>query len=297
LGDAPRNYTVEEYRASDGFVGKLRRYPAVGTPKGEVVFLHGIQSHAGWYEYSCTYLAQQGFTVSFVDRRGSGMNETARGDCPNFRRLVDDVAEFVTSIPRAVSREKTVVRVPVFLASISWGGKLAVALERRHPALVDGLVLLAPGFFPKIHPPLGTGLRIFFNRWIRPRKLFPIPLNDPELFTTTPRWIEFLKHDPLRLHQATARMMLESARLDAYLRFAPKYVHVPVLLMLAGEDRIIHNARTRDFVERFATPDKEFHDYPGTQHTLEFEPDPHVFLGDLVRWLERHAAAKATPPA
>jgi alpha-beta hydrolase superfamily lysophospholipase len=294
---AEAGYDSDEYKSSDGYVGKVRRYSAVGTPKAEVVFLHGIQSHAGWYEHSCRTLAEQGYAVSFLDRRGSGAAETGRGDCPTFRRLVDDVAEFVTGIPRAVSRANAVVRVPVFLAGISWGGKLAVALERRHPGIVDGLVLLAPGFFPRIRHTFLERLHIFAARWFMPRKLFPIPLNDPELFTTTPRWLEYLRNDPLRLHFATARMMIESARLDAYLRFTPKYVHVPVLLLLAEHDRIIHNVRTRAFVDRFATPDKEVHEYLGAHHTLEFEPNPDVFLGDMVRWLDRRAAAKASFPS
>jgi alpha-beta hydrolase superfamily lysophospholipase len=294
---AEAGYTIDEYKSSDGYIGKVRRYPATGTPKAEVVFLHGIQSHAGWYEHSCRTLAEQGYAVSFLDRRGSGAAETGRGDCPSFRRLIDDVAEFVTGIPRAVSRENAVVRVPVFLASISWGGKLAVALERRHPGIVDGLVLLAPGFFPRIRHTFLERLHIFAARWFTPRKPFPIPLNDPELFTANPKWLEYLRNDPLRLHFATARMMIESARLDAYLRFTPKYVHCPVLLLLAEKDRIILNGRTRAFVDRFATPDKEVHEYPGAQHTLEFEPNPELFLGDLVRWLDRHAAAKATFPA
>jgi alpha-beta hydrolase superfamily lysophospholipase len=294
LADA--GYTIEDYKSSDGYVGKVRRYPAVGTPKAEVVFLHGIQSHAGWYEHSCRYLAEQGYAVSFLDRRGSGTAEMGRGDCPSFRRLIDDVAEFVTGIPRAVSRENAVVRVPVFLAGISWGGKLAVALERRHPAIVDGLVLLAPGFFPRIHHTFPERLHIFAARWFAPRKLFPIPLNDPELFTANPKWLEVLRNDRQRLLAATARMLIESFRLDAYLRFTAKYVHCPVLLLLAEKDRIIHNGRTRAFVDRFATPDKEVHEYAGAHHTLEFEPNPDVYLGDLVRWLDQHAAAKATFP-
>lgn len=294
---ADGGYTIEEYRSSDGYVGKYRRYPAIGVPKAEIVYLHGIQSHGGWYEHSCRYLSEKGYAVSFLDRRGSGMNDRNRGDCPSFRRLLDDVSEFVTGIPRAVSRDNAVARVPVFLASISWGGKLAVALERRHPAIVDGLILIAPGFFPKLHHTFGERLHIFASRFFTPRKLFPIPLNEPELFTATPKWIEFLRSDPLKLQMGTARMFIESVRLDAYLRFTPKYVHCPVLLLLAEKDRIIHNGRTKAFVERFATKDREVHEYPGAHHTLEFEPNPDVFLGDIVSWLDRHAAEKATFPA
>jgi alpha-beta hydrolase superfamily lysophospholipase len=273
LGDA--GYTVESHTASDGYRWSYRRYVPDGPAKAEIVHLHGIQSHAGWYEHSCTKLREAGYAVSFLDRRGSGVNQQARGDAPSFRRLLDDIAEYVRPLPR-----------PVFLVAVSWGGKLAAALQRRHPGLVDALALLCPGFFPQVRPPFGTRMAILFSRLVRPRRLFPIPLNDPELFTATPRWLEFLRSDPLALHHATARLLIESVRLDGYLRFVPKHVRVPVLLMLAGKDRIIKNADTRAYIERFASADRKVIEYEGAHHTLEFEPDPEPILRDLIGWLD-----------
>jgi alpha-beta hydrolase superfamily lysophospholipase len=280
--------TIEEHQSSDGYRWKYRHYAPAGEARGIIVFIHGIQSHANWYTHSCSWLASNGYRVYFVDRRGSGMNGQDRGDAPSFRRLLDDLAEFLAALPRTAERG----RLPVFLAGISWGGKLAVALERRHPGLVDGLVLLCPGFFAKVRPTLWQRLSILFNRLIRPRKMYPVPLNDPELFTQSPQWQQFLRDDPLRLHEASARLLVESVRLDGYLRFCPKYVHVPVLLMLAGEDRIIRNDWTRDYVNKFATPDKEIIEYPGAHHTLEFEPEPERWLGDLQTWLDKHVDSK-----
>jgi alpha-beta hydrolase superfamily lysophospholipase len=282
-------FTVEEHQASDGYRWKYRKYPAAGAPRAVVVFVHGIQSHAGWYEHSCTELSRAGYDVYFLDRRGSGMNDRDRGDAPGFRRLLDDLSEFLTAVPREAPRGHTSARLPLFLGGISWGGKLAVALERRYPGLVDGLLLLCPGIFAKVRPSLGQRLMILLARLVRPRKRFPIPLNDPDLFTADPRWQQFLRDDPLRLHQATARLLVESVRLDGYLRFVPKYVHVPVLLLLAEHDRIVNNGRTRAFVERFATPDKTVIQYPGAQHTLEFEPDPAVMLRDVKDWLAKRS--------
>lgn len=270
-------FTVEEYTASDGYRWRYRHYATPATPRGRVVFIHGIQSHAGWYEYSCTWLAQHGYDVFFLDRRGSGMNQEKRGDAPGFRRLLDDIAEFLKA-------KRT--GVPLILAAISWGGKLAVALQRRHPGLVDGLALLCPGFFPKVRPAFGERMRILAARLVQPERLFPVPLNDPHLFTDTPQWLDFLRSDPLSLRQATARLLIESVRLDMYLRFVPGWVRTPVLLLLAEKDRIIVNDATKRFVERFASADKQIIEYAGAQHTLEFEPDPERFIGDLRRWLD-----------
>jgi alpha-beta hydrolase superfamily lysophospholipase len=273
--------TVATFAASDGYVWHYRHYlPPVSPPAARVVCLHGVQSHGNWYEHSCRRLAGAGFGVWFLDRRGSGLNPRDRGDAPSFRRLLDDIAEFLSHL-RQQGPGKT------FLLAVSWGGKLATALQRRHPGLADGLALLCPGFFPRVHHTLGEKLRILWARLIAPRRLFPIPLNDPELFTANPRWQQFLRDDPLALHRATARFFVESVRLDGYLRFVPKRVRVPVLLLLAGRDRIIVNDRTRAYVAKFASPDKQVIEYPDAHHTLEFEPDPGPFLADLEGWLLR----------
>jgi alpha-beta hydrolase superfamily lysophospholipase len=276
--------TDSTFPASDGYRWHFRRYAPDAPPRGYVVFLHGVQSHAGWYEHSCRVLAANEFAVSFLERRGSGRNQQARGDAPSFRRLLDDVAEYLDLVRMPGST------APRILAGVSWGGKLAVALQGRHPGLTDGLVLLCPGFFPRVRPSLRERLTILWARLTRPSRLFPIPLGDPELFTATPRWLQFLRDDPLALHQATARFLVESVRLDYYLRWAPRYVSMPTLLLLGGRDRIIHNEPTREFVERFAG-EKLIIEYPEAHHTLEFEPDPGVFLADLLSWLNHRASA------
>src|SRR5262249_41664166 len=157
-------------------------------------------SHGGWYEHSCSKLSEAGFTVSFLDRRGAGLNEQDRGDTPSFRRLLDDIADFLRGVaaPRGAGRGLGTTP-PVFLAAISRGGKLAAALQRRQPGLVDGLILLCPGFCPRVGLPLGQRLRILRARLFTPRRLFPVPLDDPELFTASPRWQQFIRSDPLAL--------------------------------------------------------------------------------------------------
>lgn len=278
--EASDRYTIEEFTASDGYKFRYRKYSSEQEPRANIVYLHGIQSHSGWYEYSCTKVADAGYCVSFLDRRGSGMNNENRGDAPGFRRLIDDIAEFLYPL-------KT-TSIPVILLAVSWGGKLAAALQKRHPGLTDALALLCPGICPKVRPSLLTRLTILWSRIRKPTKYFEIPLNDPTLFTANPRWLEFLENDPLSLKRGTARLLLESARLDAYLRFVPKWIQIPVLLMLTGKDRIIDNQRTRRYVERFATKDKTIIEYPDSHHTLEFEHEPDVFIKDLLEWIDKH---------
>ena len=59
---------IESFRASDGYEFAYRRYPATGTAKAHLVFVHGIRSHGGWYEKSCTELSNRGFEVKLSGR-------------------------------------------------------------------------------------------------------------------------------------------------------------------------------------------------------------------------------------
>jgi alpha-beta hydrolase superfamily lysophospholipase len=280
---------LEVFRASDGYSFYYRHYPAVGATRGRLVFVHGIRSHGGWYARSCRRFAEAGFDVYFLDRRGGGLNTAHRGDTPSFRRLLDDVAEFI----QRLREEKAFL--PVVVGGISWGGKLAVGLPYRKPGLVDGLVLLCPGLVPKVAPPFVSRVRIALARVFRPWKFFPIPLNEPDLFTSSPEWQRFIATEPLGLRLATARFLFGSFSLDIYLRRAARRVTLPTLLVLAEHDRIISNVETRKFTGRFPTPTSIF-DYPGSHHTLEFEADSHPWVADTIGWIDRRVLSRCPAP-
>src|SRR5262249_39593619 len=141
------------------------------------------------------------------------------------------------------------------------------------------------GFCPRVRPPAEERLKIAAAAVGAPTRLFPIPLNDPTLFTGNPERQKFISDDPLALREATARFLVESIKFDVYLNRAPGHVTVPVLLMLAGQDRIIDNAATRDYVGRFSSRAVTVTEYPDAHHTLEFEPDPEPMFKDWTEWI------------
>lgn len=263
--------SVESFTASDGYVWKYHRYTPDAPVRGRVVYLHGIQSHAGWYEGSCRHLARAGYTVEFLDRRGSGLNPQARGDTPSWQRLVQDISEWIGTGPKPV------------LLSVSWGAKLAVAVEMLHPGSTRGLGLFTPGICPRLGPPLLTRIRIGGAWLVAPWRTFPIPLDDPALFTSNPERQTFIREDPLALRRATARFFIESVRLDAAIA-RPKLA-VPVLLLLAQKDRITANQKTREYVQRLTRGPHSIREYRGASHTLEFEPNPEMYFDDIINWL------------
>lgn len=267
---------IRHFRASDGYEFAYRHYPAAAMATARLVFVHGIRSHGGWYERSCFEYASRGFEVSFLDRRGAGLNERNRGDTPGDRRLIDDLAEFIRGTPSPV---------PTVVAGISWGGKVALTLPATYPSLVAGVVLIAPGIVPLVTVPFATKLRIAVARLVNPTKPFPIPLNDPELFTASPYGRRFIADDPLGLRVATARFLFQSVRLDFRVRRELKRVTCPVLLLSAGRDRIADVSKSKAVLARGLPPGVlTERTYAEAPHTLEFEAAC-PFIDDIAEWV------------
>jgi len=277
------------YRASDGYLLQYRHWSAAGSaPRARIVALHGIQSHSGWYTYSSRRLAEAGYEVFFLDRRGAGLNRCSRGHALHSERLINDVVQFLTRLHRQQDSEQ---RRPIVLLGVSWGGKLAAAVAQRHPQLLSAIALLYPGIFSKMQPRQRDLWKLRFIEAIGwGMGHVPIPLNDPQLFTSDPQWQEHIRRDELALLTATVSFLLSSQKLTELVTVSreherPASCNLPALLMLAGRDDVIDNAQTRAWFERWAGPSRMLIEYPNARHTLEFESDRDRFIDDLIAWL------------
>ncbi len=270
------------FQASDGYPFHVAVWPPTIPACGRIVVLHGVQSHSGWYHSLGRSLAAAGYHASFPDRRGSGPNQRDRGHAPGGRRLVQDITEWLHSL-RAEQAE-----VPIVLAGISWGAKLALIVAARHPELVDGMALVCPGLTPRVGVSTREKFQIAWSLLTNRRKLFPIPLSDPALFTANPDAQAFIASDPLSLRQGTAGLLAASFFIDRQLRRVTRRVSQPALLMLAGHDRIVDNARTLEYFQKLAAHDRQVIEYPEGHHTLEFDPDPTRYARDLISWATEH---------
>jgi acylglycerol lipase len=266
--------------ASDGYVLHLTRWPTEGRPKGRVVILHGVQSHGGWYHNLGRTFAGRGYETTFPDRRGSGKNEVDRGHARSSGRLLADIVELLRSMRDADPA------TPIALAGISWGGKLAVITAARRPELVDALALICPGLHPRVDVDRAERLRIALAFFTNRHKRFPIPLADPALFTDSPEGQAFIASDPLSLRTATAALLAASRFIDRGVSQVRGKVRQPALLMLAGHDRIVDNARTQAYFDGIGSSRPHVIEYSDGHHTLEFDPDPSRYALDVAGWLD-----------
>jgi lysophospholipase len=65
-------------------------------------------------------------------------------------------------------------------------------------------------------------------------------------------------------------------------------VRLPLLILQAGDDRLVDPRATENFASRVEAQAKESHVYPGLYHEIfnELPADRELVFADLERWLE-----------
>lgn len=271
-----------QWRLSDGYVVRGRVW-SPRAPIGSIVYLHGIQSHGGWYEWSAAVLADCGWRVIMPDRRGSGLNERDRADAPSIERWLLDVEEIAAA---GVDSD-----LPARMVGLSWGGKVAVSVVLRQPRRWSRLLLITPGIFPAVDVGFWQRLRIGRALLADPTRLFEIPLQEPRLFTDNPSGQQFIAEDGQKLTHATARFLFHSSRLDARLRrLAPGSLRTPTALLLAGNDEIIRNEPTEKWARRCCGGELAVENFERDAHTLEFAADVTRYERFLRHWAKASSA-------
>lgn len=263
---------------TDGYTVRGRYWPAT-HPRAAIIYLHGIQSHGGWYEHSASVLASEGCAVLLPDRRGSGLNADCRGDVPDRRQLLVDNETLSGWLCEATGIERLAI------VGVSWGGKLAAASVNGCRNRFAAALLIAPGIYPAVDVGWQVRMRIGVSLLTgRGRRPFELPLQDPALFTDNPAGRAFIAADRLKLTHATARFLFVSRLLDGKVRRARPARGIAATLVLADRDKIIRNGPTETWFRAWAGPSAEVRQVPASAHTLELDADNSAFMAILRRW-------------
>lgn len=224
----------------EGSGGRLLRYRVLDSQPARyhLLYLHGIESHSAWFLPAAARLREFGFTTYLLDRRGSGLNMNyLPGDAPSARVLLEDVRRFRHQLgdPK------------LHLLGLSWGGKLATAVALDQPEEVQSLVLVTPGLRSRTDLSLLAKANVLLSLLAGGRRRFKLPI-EPEMFTNTPRFLDFIRRDPWRLQKVTARFLLTSRALDWMIARRIANLRLSILLFLAGKDPIIDNQGVLDLL-------------------------------------------------
>lgn len=277
--------SIETLRMNHGYlegVGRLRlhyRTWEAHEPLAALVLVHGLFEHSGRYEEFGEFMGGHRFSTFALDLRGHGVSEGRRGHTPRFDVLLQDLDRFRREVQGLVP-----VGLPLFLVAHSLGGLIGLRYLEEYDATMAGAVITAPW--------LGTAVRV--PRWqilaanvlnrILPAFPFPHHIDADEL-THDPERAANYREDPLIHGTITPRMFMETASaIDLALRRGDR-IGVPVLFLLAGDDRLVDTPRSLAFARSLQASRVTIDVLEGHYHEVLQEHGRAAVMAEIRDWI------------
>ena len=262
-----------------GLALHVEHYRPRGRKRLALVMVHGFSAHCGLYRHVGAAFAAQGIAVTQFDCRGHGRSQGRRGHVDDFADYRDDLAAVVAWARRQDSQ------LPWTLLGHSLGVAIALdfVLGEARLEQPDGLVLVAPWL--KLRMKVSAPKRLAANvaAYVLPTLTMPNGLRAEDV-SRNPLVLANFDKDPLVHHEASAGWFMTSLRAQARIRAHAGNLHVPTLLLLAGEDRIVANEASQAFASA-AGGSVKVRGYEHLFHEVFLEPEAPVVIADIATWL------------
>ena len=257
-------------------------------PEGDIraciVAMHDWGTHSDRMKYPAQYLTEKGYAIYAFDLRGHRRNAGEYpGHMDDMDHIQKDIVLFMDIIKKTVGEKK------IFVMGHSFGGLISLIYAIHRPAL-PGVLVSSPELGLLKKSSVGKKLSKKFSGSLS--KLAP---------TKTIEWIIGQNHltgdlKILREHIAdkekTEVISIKSAaEMNNSMKWAMKNAAkllCPVLIMQAGNDKIVDIVKAKEFYNKVKNEDKTYKEYDGFLHELWNERGRAQVYQDMFIWLEKH---------
>jgi alpha-beta hydrolase superfamily lysophospholipase len=266
--------------SADGTRLHASQFPA-SRPRAGLLLVHGLQSHARWFEVSPTaaQLAEAGISCLAYDRRGSGRSCGATGHADSPEDFLADLAAGARELRHELDA-RSGRETPMHLLANCFGARVALPYLAAHPEAFRSVILTAPATHMSRRASYGLGQKLAIL--VAPAHVsYATPLRDEDFVSQGP-WLDWIRSDVLSLRRVTAGFLRSANRLTLRMRLAIPRLRLPLLVVLSRRDALVDNAAIR---ERF------YARYRGPKQLAEYDSDHYVDFTAAQPELARRIAA------
>ena len=269
------DFEIDKFTTADGQDLYYNKWKSK-NPKHVLLFINGLESHAGWFSGMAADLIDKGIVIYGLERRGSGLNAKSFG---GFGGWVCDIDMLIKT------SKKENPEVKIHLISVCFGAKPATVCAIRQVEKTDSLIYLSPGMSVKVAPTLIEKLKIGLS--VLPGLSFNIqsPIRDDKMFTNSPEALYFLYNDKLRIFSPRAGDFIQAKKMDLYISKNSDKIKIPSVVLLAGKDRIVDNVKTKMAFQRFGKPPTII-EYRESEHVIFFGQAKHNLTADIANFID-----------
>jgi lysophospholipase len=242
------------------------KWEAEGEAKAVIVMVHGAMEHHRRYGWLIEMWRTSGFHVIMADLPGQGMTtRSRRGHIDSFDEYIIEVKDWIQAAYR--------YDLPVFLLGHSMGGLISIRLLQKEKLNIAGVILSSPclGLVQapsKFLELLSHGLNVVFPSFRMNSGL------TVQMATRNEDVREADSNDSLYITEVSVRWYRElaDAMKQAFLDIE-KIQDVPMLVMQAGDDKIVKKGIVKDWFNRVPLSEKRFKEWQKCYHEIFNEPE------------------------
>lgn len=314
------HFTVQDHYLSDKFDREIHyridytRWRPDAPNGNTIVYLHGLQSHRGWFYATAERLRGLGYTLFAFDRAGSGSSESALAQ-NGWPFGLEDLLTFLPGVTLEARRSHAssyslhldTLDEMINLASAEfpnhrlhlWGNSYAAKIVSRflqneaRSKRITSTVMTTPGLYRN-----DETMPLPFSKWslisANNADSFPSPVtelnqdNGASWFTSMAPWHNKIQTDPLSNRSMTREMALQTRRLDKDIEQDLKKLNgLRRFYLLVEGDAMMDNLKTLQTIKLVPNGAilKYYQGGEDHKHFLSFTTDREQALIDIHRFL------------
>lgn len=245
-----------------------------------IFYIHGTQSHAEWVTNFAVEMGKHKIGLVAMDRRGSGLSKGVRGDVFSFEVLL---SEYYNAL---LLTKKHYFNIPIYIYGQSLGASIALSLIITYSLQLSfqGVILCAPGI-GQMHN------RLSHEEMLDVKHHDDLELIDTNLvdslFTDDPKWLDYIRRDPLVLRKITKRSKKIFLELeDCYYQAAP--IKFSSFLIQAKHDKIVNNNASTTIYKRIFGNDALDISIETACHYIEFTDKLPILLDSIIKFINNN---------
>ena len=258
--------------------------PDSGEIRAFLIAIHGWGTHSDRMKIPAEYFTEKGYVIYSFDLRGHWRNiSDLPGDIDSMDHIQKDIILFMDLVRETANEKK------IFIMGHSFGGLISLIFAINHPGL-PGVLVSSP--LLNVFTKLSIGKKVIKTVSKTIAKLAPNKvldnLIDQNQLTSDLKILREHIADKQKLNVITAKSASEIEKSSKWTLENAENLICPILVMQAGNDKIVDKAKTKEFFDQIKSEDKTYKEYSGFLHELWNEKGRAQVYQDMFIWLEKH---------
>lgn len=261
-------------------------YAQKWLPKNEIktciVLLHGYAEYSRRYQKFINELTDSGHAVFAFDYQGHGRSEGVRGSVDHYEDLVEDAAQFLTSV------RSEYAEFPLLIIGNGLGGNIAIKLASLYQEILSGIILNAPAILthnkiPKVVQEMARNIASVYPG-------MPVMRLDTNAISRSREVVNGYNKDPLIYHgglRAGMALCFQESSKEA--TRVLDQITIPVWIGHGSFDSINDPSGSTFIMNQIASQDKTLKIFDNLFHEILNEPERDEVVSEITDWIdERH---------